>query len=190
MKHRFAILALTATIGLGAVSTAMADGLPYRITDTLVGSMIPQDIIRAAVPFDGRYEELNAEQKAALARDYQDLPAGDEPPFPMYGLRHMVRPLVRFADTWEPVGPLVASVMVDAQGNTGDVTIYHSPDQQLTQLVVGVLSHEKYKPAVCSGEPCAMAYMLRLDFPRRGIAPVMASAMTRYAPNQQAINMP
>ena len=70
--------------------------------------MIPQDIIRAAVPFDGRHAELNAEQQAALARDYPDLSAGDEPPFPMYGLRHVVRPLVRFADTWEPVGLLVA----------------------------------------------------------------------------------
>ena len=40
MKHRIAVLALAALAGLLAGSAAMADELPYRITDTLVGSTL------------------------------------------------------------------------------------------------------------------------------------------------------
>ena len=178
MKHRIAVLALAALAGLLAGSAAMADELPYRITDTLVGSMLPQEIIRAAVPFDARYEELSADQKATLARDYESLPAGDESPFPRYGLRHMLKPVVRFADTWSPVGPLVASVEVDSQGHASDVTVYKSPDPQLTRLVAAALQFEPFKPGMCHGQPCKMSYVLRLDFPERGGQPVQTAGFT------------
>lgn len=188
MKHRHVILALAGAMGLAAGSAALADELPYRITDTLVGSMLPQGIIRAPVPFDGRYEELTPDQKAALRGDYDNLPAGDEPPFPLYGLRHMVKPLVRFADTYGPVGSVVASVMVDSQGHAGEVTVYRSPDPQLTRLVSGVLALETYKPAACQGQPCKMAYVLRLDFPRRDGQPVQAAAFHHFDLNSHTIN--
>lgn len=188
MKHRHVILALAGAMGLAAGSAALADDLPYRITDTLVGSMLPQDIIRAPVPFDGRYEELTADQKATLSGDYDNLPAGDEPPFPLYGLRHMVKPLVRFADTYSPVGPLVASVMVDSQGHAGEVTVYRSPDPQLTRLVAGMLALETYRPATCHGQPCKMAYVLRLDFPRRGGQPAQVAAFNHFDPNSHALD--
>lgn len=189
MKHRQVILALAGAMGLAAGSAAMADELPYRITDTLVGSMLPQDIIRAPVPFDGRYEELTTDQKAMLRGDYDNLPAGDEPPFPLYGLRHMVKPLVRFADTYGPVGSVVASVMVDSQGHAGEVTVYRSPDPQLTRLVAGMLALETYKPATCRGQPCKMAYMLRLDFPRHDAQPAEVAHFNRFDPNSHTLNM-
>ncbi len=188
MKHRHVILALAGAIGLAAGSAAMAEELPYRISDTIVGSLIPQDIIRAPVPFDARYEELSSDQKATLAQDYESLPAGDEPPFPLYGLRHMVKPLVRFADTAKPVGALIASVMVDSQGHAGEVTIYKSPDPLMTRLVSGMLALETYKPATCHGQPCKMAYVLRLDFPRRDGQPVQASAFGRFDLNTHSLN--
>ncbi len=178
MRHRIAVLALAATTGLLAGSAAMAQDLPYRITDVLVGSMLPQDIIRAAVPFDGRYDELSADQKATLARDYENLPPGDEPPFPQYGLRHMLKPVVRFADTWSPVGPLIASVAVDSQGHASDVTVYKSPDPQLTRLVAAALQFEPFKPGMCHGQPCKMSYVLRLYFPERGGQPVQTAGYT------------
>jgi hypothetical protein len=188
MKHRHLVLALAGAIGLAAGSAAPADPLPYRISDTLVGSMLPQDIIRAPVPFDARYAELTADQKATLAGDYENLPAGDEPPFPLYGLRHMVRPLVRYADMATPVGSLVASVMVDSQGHAGEVTVYQSPDPLMTRLVGGMLALETYKPATCHGQPCKMAYVLRLDFPRRAGQPVQESAFDRFDANSHSLN--
>ena len=188
MKHRPLILALAGAIGLAAASAALADQPSYRISDTLVGSMLPQDIIRAPVPFDGRYADLTADQKATLASDYENLPAGDEPPFPLYGLRHMVKPLVRFADTYSPVGSVVASVMVDSQGHAGEVTVYKSPDPQLTRVVTGMLAFETFKPASCQGQPCKMAYVLRLDFPSRGGQPVQTAAFNRFDSNSHSLN--
>ncbi len=187
MKHRHLILALAGAMGLATGSAALAEELPYHISDTLVGSMLPQDIIRAAVPFDARYEELTADQKATLASDYENLPVGDEPPFPLYGLRHMVKPLVRFGDTYSPVGSVVASVMVDSQGHAGEVTVYKSPDPQLTRVVIGMLAFETFKPAVCHGQPCKMAYVLRLDFPQRGGQHTDAAAFNRFDMNSHSL---
>ena len=190
MKHRHVILALAGAFGLAAGCAASADEMSYRITDTLVGSMIPQDIILAPVPFDGRYEDLTEKQKATLAQDYENLPASDEPPFPLYGLRHMVKPLVRYADTYSPVGSVVASVTVDSQGHPGEVTVYRSPDPQLTRIVVGALTFENFKPALCHGQPCRMAYVLRLDFPERGSQPTQVAAFRRFDPNSHTLSSP
>ena len=187
MKHRITVPALFGALGLVAAFAAGAQELPYRLTDTLTGSMLPQEIVRGAVPFDGSYAELNADQKATLARDYDNLPAGDEPPFPQYGLRHMLKPVVRFADTWGPVGPLVASVEVDSQGHASAVTVYRSPDPRLTQLVAAAMQFESYKPGVCHGQPCKMSYVLRLDFPERGGQPVQTAGFTNNGEDHEAL---
>ena len=187
MRHRITVLALAAIAGLLSGSAATADELPYRITDTLVGSMLPQEIIRAAVPFDGSYAELNAQQKATLADDYDNLPAGDEPPFPQYGLRHLLKPVVRFADAYNPVGRLVASVEVDSQGHATEVKVYKSPDVQLTRVIAAALQFEPYKPGVCHGQPCKMSYVLRLDFPERGGQPVQTAGFTNNGEDYDAL---
>ena len=187
MKHRITILALSGALGLVAAFAAAAEELPYRLTDTLTGSMLPQEIVRAAVPFDGRYADLAPADRATLARDYESLPDGDEPPFPLYGLRHMIKPLVRYADTYSPVGPLVASVEVDSQGHATAVTVYKSPDPQLTQLVAAAMQFEPYKPGVCHGQPCKMSYVLRLDFPQRGAQPVQTAGFANNGEDHDAL---
>jgi hypothetical protein len=77
----------------------------------------------------------------------------------------------------------VASVVVDSQGKPGAVTVYRSPDPQLSRLVAAALSFESFKPAVCHGQPCRMDYVLRLDFPQRGSNPVTASFFNETDPN-------
>ncbi len=171
MKHRIVALALATGIALIAGSAA-AQEMHYRITDTIVGSVLPQDIIRSAEPIDGRYSDLTSAQKAALASNYENMPAGDEPPYPMYGVRHMISPIVRYADVGEPVGALTASVVIDSQGKPGKIVVYKSPDEVLTRFVASQLATEEFKPAVCHGEPCEMTFVLHLDFPRRMALPV------------------
>lgn len=187
MNRRFRTLAIAGAVGASACAASVAFAQDtgaaahrYHVSDVIVGSMLPQEIMTAAVPFDSVYGQLDAAQKAVLFQDYENLPAGDEPPFPLYGVHHLVQPLVRFADTWNPVGPLVASVQVDALGNAVAVTVYKSPDPQLTRLAGGALALEKYKPASCHGEPCAMQYVLRLDFPDRRAQPVQSAAFHRF----------
>jgi len=183
MTHRIAILAFAGAMALAAGFSAHAERMPYRITDSITGSLVPQDIILSALPFDGRYADLTPEQKAVLANDYENLPAGDEPPYPLYGLRHMIKPLVRYADMAAPVGSLVASVVVDSQGKAGAVTVYKSPDTEVARLVAAALSFETFKPGMCHGQPCRMEYVLRLDFPQRGGSHITTSVYNENDPN-------
>ncbi len=180
MKFTPASLALVAV--LAVASAARADGLPYHIDDTIVGSMVPETIMRSAVPVDTRYADMTPEQKAQVAGEYKNLGAGVEPPYPAYGLRHMVKPLVRYADLIAPVGSLELSVAVDAQGHAGDVSVFKSPDPKLSLLAAQMLAQEQFKPATCQGEPCAMAYVLRLDFPSRHGQPVTMSGPAAIDP--------
>jgi hypothetical protein len=184
MKHHIVLIAAAGAMALSAVAAA-AQEMPYRITDTIVGSVLPQAIIRSSAPIEGRYSELTPTQKAAVANDYENLAAGDEPPYPMYGVRHLISPVVRYADAGEPIGKLVATVVIDAQGKPGTITVYQSPDPVLTKFVASQLATEQYKPAVCHGQPCEMTYVLRLDFPRRGNVHVSESTST-YDPNSKS----
>jgi hypothetical protein len=153
-----------------ALATALIAGplaaqeLPFRVTDILTGSNLPQVILQSSAPVAGRYDELSATDKAAVASDYESLAEGDEPPYPRYGVRHLLNPVIRFADLQGPSGPMLATVMVDSQGKPGKITIYRSPDAVMTKLVASQLAIEQYKPAVCHGQPCAMPFVLRLDF--------------------------
>ena len=163
MNHRLISLAFAATAALIAGPLAAQD-LPYRVTDILTGSRLPQVILLSSTPVAGRYDELSATDKAAVASDYESLPAGDEPPYPLYGVRHLLAPVIRFADLQGPSGPMLATVMVDGQGKPGKITIYRSPDAVMTKLVASQLATEEYKPAICHGQPCEMPFVLRLDF--------------------------
>jgi hypothetical protein len=183
MSHALRTLALAAASALAAATAAQAaapDAAYYRVTDTLVGSYLPQDIITGPLPFDGTYAQLTPGQKAVLAADYENLGPGDEPPYPVYGLRHLVRPLVSYVETQDPVGPLVAAVTVDSRGNATSVTVYRSPDPQLARIVSGLMNLEKYKPATCHGQPCSMQYVLHLDFPSRNALPVSKVSLQPY----------
>jgi len=183
MSHGIRTLALCAALGVGASSAAQAaagDARQYQVADVLTGSVVPQAIITGPLPFDSTYAALTAEQKAVLSDEYESLPRGDEPPFPAYGIRHMVRPLISFVETYNPVGPLIAAAEIDSRGNAVAVTVYQSPDPQLSRLVTGAMTFEKFKPASCKGKPCAMQYVLRVNFPGRTSMPLTTIALHPY----------
>jgi len=168
------------------LSAALAAALPalaqqsYSLKETIVGTMLPQPILNSRVPFDRSWGQLTAEQRGLIAADYDSLPAGDEPPYPARGLAHFANYLARYADKREPVGLLVATVGVGPDGKPRDVTVYRTPDPGLVPLVVSMLSSEDYKPAVCHGSPCAMDYLLRVEFPDRHGSPVTRTTRIDY----------
>jgi hypothetical protein len=184
MSHAIRILAATGAIAASVSFTVQAATDEarhrYQVRDVLAGSVLAQPIINSHVPFDSTYGALTADQRAVLFQDYESLSPGDEPPFPLYGVRHAVRPLISYIETWNPVGPLVASVDVDSKGDAVEVTVYKSPDQQLSRLASKALALEKYKPGVCKGAPCRMQYVLRLDLPDRRSTPLQVIPMRGY----------
>lgn len=162
------LLALSAACLAATVLPALADeSMPYALKETIVGTMIPQPVVTSPVPFDKTYDKLTSEQKARIAQDYESMPAGDEPPFPANGLGNIGSYLLKFADAARPVGPFMAAIDVSPDGHARSVAVYKSPDPQLTQMVSTIMATEAFKPAKCKGSPCAMQYVLRVDFPPR-----------------------
>src|SRR5262245_9676916 len=97
MSHGNRLLALCALLATGATFAAHAlyhPGYRYHIAGERVGSMLAQPVITGPLPFDSTYATLTDEQKAVLFDYYDNLPKGDEPPYPLYGLRHVVKQMV------------------------------------------------------------------------------------------------
>ena len=185
MSHGFRSLALCSAVALAAPLAAQAQAaadpaLAYHVSDIIVGSVVPQAIINGPVPFDSTYAGLTQGQKAVLNQDYENLAAGDEPPYPLYGVRHLIQPLISYAETYAPIGPMVASVEVDSKGDAVAVKMYRSPDPEMSKILSGAMAFEKYKPASCQGKPCRMEYVLRLYFPDRHGMPVQELAFHHY----------
>ncbi|UOD32030.1 hypothetical protein INH39_10350 [Massilia violaceinigra] len=55
-------------------------------------------------------------------------------------------------------------VMVDSEGNAESVKTFVTPSTDLSALVAQLAMKEKYKPARCSGKPCAMAFPYTMEF--------------------------
>jgi hypothetical protein len=184
MSHGIRILALSGLLVASApfaAQTTNEQAYRYHLTDIIVGSMLPQDIISGTLPFDRTYASLTADQKAVLFNEYEGLAAGDEPPFPLYGIRNVVKPMISLAEIYNPVGPMVAAVDVDSRGKATSVTVFQSPDSELARVLSGALTFAQYKPASCQGQPCKMQFVLRLNFPDRRDRPITNIELQRDA---------
>ena len=43
------------------------------------------------------------------------------------------------------------------------VSVFESPDPEITRVAASVLMLSKFKPAVCAGRPCAMQFPLEVN---------------------------
>lgn len=119
------------------------------------------------IPLDKSYAELTAEQQRVLKSEYGQLPAADEPPFPVNGLQPIYRGIANAKPTAPADGELLVLVDVDAQGNATSTSVVHAPYQQVADLASKLLTREKYKPAVCSGHPCKMQFRFAVQLSAR-----------------------
>jgi hypothetical protein len=141
--------------------------LPTQPTTRLVnqptqstGTIIKRDIRwESKIPLKKTYGELNPEQKAELHALYTTMPEGDEPPFPaegMWAIFNAVRNAQRIAQARGEinmvvtVGPDGKAVKVESFGNESS--------QRMTEVTQQILLLTRYKPAVCSGQPCIMQF--------------------------------
>lgn len=172
---RVAVLALFTVVGTQQLGQAANSGelREYTVKQSApsVGTNLKKDIVKTGtIPLDKTYAELTEDQKQRLKDVYDRMPAGDEPPFPEKGLLSIYRAVgtVHENTEYQHPGPLNVEVLVDSTGEPKSVDILTSPDADITTAVVTSLMHKKYKPAICSGQPCAMkmpihAELLSLD---------------------------
>jgi len=150
----------TVLLCLLLVGCAAANNRNYTLTSGGDGGTA-----RGRVPFDKPYELLTKEQQGRVMSAYEHMGAGDEPPFPLGGLKTLYEPITqeRLRLRVEE-GLFRGELKVDAEGNAVSMTVFETPSPGATKLVAGVALLTKFKPALCSGNPCAMSFPFRVSF--------------------------
>jgi hypothetical protein len=118
----------------------------------------------AAVPVNLPYERLSPADRAKFNENYESMPSGDEPPFPQGGLKAVLEPIYKAQVKLLVSGDLFLIARVDANGAAQSVTAVGSPSPEITKFAASVLVLTKFKPAMCSGQPCSMEFPLRMRF--------------------------
>lgn len=157
--------------GQAAASTLPAapvpDEAPIKESAPRLGTHIPRTIIHAIpLPYDASYAQLNDAQRTLVRSWYHLLDASDEPPYPLHGMGGIARAVHAINARNPAEGPLSMVIMIDSTGKAESVKIHLTPDIALSEKAGMVAMLEKYKPALCAGKPCAMAYPYLIEFRR------------------------
>lgn len=119
------------------------------------------------IPLNKTWDQLTPEQKAELASLYESMPAGDEPPFPIQGMRPVFNNIVKGQRIVRARGQLNMVVNVSPEGEAVEVIdkggVGGPNAREMTQFAQSVLLMTKFKPAVCSGKPCKSQFPFQLD---------------------------
>jgi hypothetical protein len=171
MRHLLTFLAAAFLHALVLAQAPGDDVARYRLKTThpSIGSLFHDTLATAnRYPIDRPYSKFTAQEKAALNAEYENMPASDEPPFPEAGLEPIIRRISKLTGALHLEGAVTIYVTVDAKGNATQVSLVKYPDVETAKAIAYVLVKTKYKPAVCSGQPCRMdwAFRTRLGRPQ------------------------
>lgn len=118
----------------------------------------------SGLPLNRRYADLDANEKAIVRANYEGMPEADEPPFPADGLLPVMTTLHIGAERGFPKGKMAIVVDVDSTGKVQHAQSYGKVDADFSRFAASVLARTPFKPAVCAGQPCAMQYVMRIEF--------------------------
>jgi hypothetical protein len=165
MKYRLDLFfAIVALVGCSAAAAQSNSRFVLR-EEIMTAKAIPDVLARSTrIPIDKRYSELTPEQKEVLASYYESMGPEDEPPFPEDGIGVIVKPIVKAQHKLLATGPLRLIVDVTSKGTATSVKAVGSPGAEMTRFAASVLLLTKFKPARCTGVPCAQQYVFNLDF--------------------------
>ena len=151
--------------------TAMAqDAVPparYTIkqaSPSVGTNILRNDVTSGSIPLNRRYSELTREQQAFLKSSYEGIAENDEPPFPADGLEPLFAAMSKGQQRFLARGVLEIHVDIDDKGKAKSARVLQTPDAELSRFAATVLMLTQYKPGVCAGTPCAMAYPFRMTF--------------------------
>ena len=139
---------------------AADDQNQYFIKIDVTGSRIPVKLIESPIPFDTNYKNFNDTDKATYRSYYDGIASDSEPPFPTDGLGQVAKDVRLAHMKMQKTGNLFVVASVDELGKVGKVSVFESPDERMSQLVSAAIWDEEFQPGRCSGEPCAMEFVL------------------------------
>jgi hypothetical protein len=134
------------------------------------GTHIRLDQVRSTqLPFNLTYQQLTPEQRGIVNSWYEQVPPGDEPPYPLEGMGSIFNWLRKGQDRLLASGKLYVVATVEPEGKVSTVKAFavtgsHSPSPEMTKFVSEILLLTKFKPAVCGGRPCRMDFPVFCDF--------------------------
>jgi hypothetical protein len=124
------------------------------------GTIIKRDIKwESAIPLNKTYGELTPGQKFELHSLYNTMPEGDEPPFPSEGLKPIFNAVRSAQRISQARGEINMVVTVGADGKATKVESFgNESSPRMTEITQQILMLTKYKPGICSGQPCTMQF--------------------------------
>lgn len=166
--HPALILASACTLPLHASAQASEAAPRYTLKESepRTGSSIKRNFSSSSIPYNKAYADLSDAEKAMLRAHYENMAPDDEPPFPLRGYKTLFRALHAVQERLAVPGVIDLGVMVDEQGKGTSVKVYASPDPELTRMVASLLLAERYKPALCHGQPCSQEFPFKVNFAR------------------------
>jgi len=159
------ISALLLLLGGAAYSEEPLPAPRYSIMQDAppTGSAIRRKRLESDLPLNKRWDELTAAQQRSFRDLYDAMKDSDEPPYPMNGLEPLYKGIAKAHDILRKSGTLDLEVRVSAAGDAMSVAIFKSPTPEVAKAAAGMLMLQKYKPAKCGGQPCAMSFPLRME---------------------------
>jgi len=157
-------------VALAGVQARGDDALPsaeyiIKQEQPTLGTNIPRRVSEASeIPINRTYAQLTKEEQQLVKSQYEAMADGDEPPFPVAGLKPIYVAITKVHREVMERGELSMHADIDAGGNVTGVAVYHSPDPKITRAAANILVLTKFKPAVCGGAPCKMGFPLRIVF--------------------------
>jgi hypothetical protein len=141
--------------GMGGEAIAPTRNFIEATSDT--GTIIKKEVRwDSKIPLDKTYGQLTPQQKEYLHAMYESLKPGDEPPFPLDGIKPIITAINKGQRLVRARGELNLTVMVGPDGKAREVADYGSTrNDEILKFAASILLLTKYKPAVCSGKPCA-----------------------------------
>lgn len=117
------------------------------------------------VPTQASWSALTIGQQNRVRAQYEALEDGDEPPYPIEGVREFFRAVTNINSFQGPAdGTLHLLVLVGADGQAKSVRAIGAPDKEMVRPVSTVAMLQRYKPALCRGQPCEMMYAVSFGF--------------------------
>jgi hypothetical protein len=157
-----------ALAGQALLPLAFAQTRPeYSIREEQVrtGSIVRRILVGPArIALNLPYEKLSEDDRARFHQQYEEIRPGDEPPFPVGGLKSILDPIRMAQQVFLVKDNLFLVARIDSTGKTTEIFSIEASTPQMTKFAAQVLAATKFKPAVCSGAPCAMEFPLQVAF--------------------------
>lgn len=128
-----------------------------------IGTNILHNRAVGFLPLDVTWQTMSEGQRDLVRSFFPALEDGDEPPYPLKGTRAFYKGISGVYKHFTDVqGTALLHVTVGADGVPKTVKAIGAPDPELGRYLAMVAMAQRFKPAMCRGQPCEMVYPLSL----------------------------